>query len=406
MAADSFTCRKCRRLISEGKCKHCHSKTVCLNCGAQLNRAMLRCRDCGAAIARAHDRPPSVPYVAHDKLLPIASDSESTGLQEPVGVPLDSDTVNRTAQPEAAVEHHSSGLWQASGTTNRSAEQELNTNGANGESQRSVADSGQIITTVSRAEQVEDACRWGPSSSQQKQWYAVLLPPGIRTTALAVVCIGFASVIALLGTANGTTNDGEFGSDVDRLAANWVMDHFGVVQVKTPDGEEARFVAKEHLPAERFVITEINLKNQEINESELDFLPRLRHLETLDLSRTASSDIALKFALRAPSLSRLYMLGTNVTRQGFEQSAEKTQMYSLSVSLASGIDDLAVAAIVGKMPGLRFLSISGTNVSDQGLNNIAGLNYLRVLQMPQTNATETGVSTLAAALPDCEIRTN
>ena len=231
------------------------------------------------------------------------------------------------------------------------------------------------------------------------------LPPRIRTTAIAILGVGIMSLILQLGTASGTTGSGEFGSDVDRFAANWVVDHFGVVKVKTPDGDEARFVAKEHLPVERFVVTEINLKNQDLDESELHFLKHLRQLQTLDLSKTASSDIALKFALKAPKLSRLYLMGTNVTRQGFEQSGPKKQMFSLSVSLASGIDDLAVTAIAEKMPGLRFLSISSTNVSDRGLSDIAGLNHLRVLQMPQTNATKAGITTLAAALPDCDIRT-
>ena len=52
---------------------------------------------------------------------------------------------------------------------------------------------------------------------------------------------------------------------------------------------------------------------------------------------------------------------------------------------------------------LETVTIIETNVTDAGLEHLAGLKHLRLLQAGRTKVTADGVKKLAAALPGCTI---
>ena len=98
----------------------------------------------------------------------------------------------------------------------------------------------------------------------------------------------------------------------NRVAAEWVLEHFGVVTVKTQNGKPSRFVAVEHLPIRPFVITEINLYGQEFDETDLTLLTELDHLVALDLSRTRLTGAGLATVGEIQGLRKLYLRGNKL----------------------------------------------------------------------------------------------
>lgn len=64
---------------------------------------------------------------------------------------------------------------------------------------------------------------------------------------------------------------GSVTMSADRVAAIWTVKHFGVVTLLTESGVEGKFVAAEHLPAEPFQVTGINLYDQTYDAGNLHF---------------------------------------------------------------------------------------------------------------------------------------
>ena len=55
------------------------------------------------------------------------------------------------------------------------------------------------------------------------------------------------------------------------------------------------------------------------------------------------------------------------------------------------------------MKKLKFLELTGTLVSDEGLENLAHLTSLKMLALSSTAVTDAECAYLENALPDCEI---
>ena len=53
---------------------------------------------------------------------------------------------------------------------------------------------------------------------------------------------------------------------------------------------------------------------------------------------------------------------------------------------------------------LKLLNFSGTQISDQHLSSLHGLNNLKMLDLRDTRVTDEGVKSLSAAIPTCKIR--
>lgn len=59
---------------------------------------------------------------------------------------------------------------------------------------------------------------------------------------------------------------------------------------------------------------------------------------------------------------------------------------------------------IGLLSNLRILRLSGSSITDEGLINLKGLNNLRLLEINSSKVTAEGVSKLQESLPNCEIR--
>jgi hypothetical protein len=64
--------------------------------------------------------------------------------------------------------------------------------------------------------------------------------------------------------------------------------------------------------------------------------------------------------------------------------------------------DVAMSVVAG-FPDVRTLDISGTRVTDGGLEHLARMDQLEVLIIKNTRITDAGIAKLQKALPDLQI---
>ena len=55
------------------------------------------------------------------------------------------------------------------------------------------------------------------------------------------------------------------------------------------------------------------------------------------------------------------------------------------------------------LSSLDYFYLSGTKISDAGLEHLKGLKNLKVLRLDRTKVTDAGVAELKKALPGCRI---
>lgn len=496
-------CETCRRSIPAGAdgCRHCTKKRNCLCCNAQLKPAMLRCRECGAAVRETSQLPPvpgrATGYAAAAARVNGKTESESNGdmggrasgpsseslpkneaadcqpftsqpdqsVRRP---PTVTDSDSKTKQPvshprfdESLPSVHVDTLRSASEQKDEAAEtvrkksrrrskarrnsqagaadevrggrSEVTANGSSNtekatdcqpsmkrpdkghlrsspeptrtaDSNASQADSANAAPAHASDSQQTTNCDWNPTSPRRSRpewlsWRVIATSVG----SLAGMILTVAIVLHLTGSAVQTAGTDPSASP-DRAAAEWVTDSFGVVGIRTADGQRERYVAKEHLPDEPFVVTEINLSGQEFDESDLAILNGLTSLERLDLSNTEVTDVALGYAGQAPALRRLYLRNTAVSAQGFRGWQNAEGIVSLSLSSNRQFDDSAIEELVQTLPNLTSLGITGTSVTDAGLKALGNLKELKTLYSPKGTVSEEGLQALAETLPECRIK--
>lgn len=343
-------CRNCQRSIPAGlqECRHCPRKIHCKGCGTPLKPAMLHCRECG---------------------------QRNAGL-----FPGDSIT---TSTAEKAVVGKS-----AAGTGELQIESRT----------RVVAPSGQSPSTSGRTSDV--------SLSSVREHVVHVLMTLICLKSLTVFFAAVAGVSLAIGVmlqCLQANHESEFDPQLERAAAVWVVDHFGVVQVKTESGEYGRFVAAEHLPAEPFTITEINLYGQEFDESELSFLPGLRSLQKLDVSRTSISARAMKSIGQVPKLKSLQARATRLSASDFRLLQNGQRIENCSVSGSKSFDDEVLITVSEVMPNLKVFACTATGVSENGLQTLTTLRSLQKLTAQKHTWSEKAILEFQKALPECQL---
>ena len=174
-----------------------------------------------------------------------------------------------------------------------------------------------------------------------------------------------------------------------------ILDGYGLDEIKTgifaldtspPDSAEimrleALGVSVTAL-AEEVPYLQVRCTNLEVCTSP-DFVQALRPLAEnvawLDLGRSDVGDDILETVADLPHLTRLYLQQTQVSDQGTDN--------------LTGLEYL------------EYLNLFGTDVGDSTLNAISGLPSLRSLYLWQTNVTDSAVAVLQEASPDLYINT-
>ena len=142
-------------------------------------------------------------------------------------------------------------------------------------------------------------------------------------------------------------------------------------------------------------IEEAALGDTDITDEELAFLPSLRSIRTVDLSRCSRlTDGALAYLQNVP-LRRLVLSGTPITDAGLTQLRGLSSLRELDLS-STGITDSGLT-ILATLPLLTTLNLEGTAVSDEGLFQLSRLTALETLgTLNCPNITEPGRVRFAA----------
>lgn len=118
-------------------------------------------------------------------------------------------------------------------------------------------------------------------------------------------------------------------------------------------------------------------------KSELVLWDWLRRMESINLVNTNVTDAAIAHLNQVPTLQELYLSGTQITDAGVEQLAAADSIRFLGLCNTQ-ITDRALEA-AGRFPELRQLYISDTAVTSTGLAFLGQLEHLQVLELNGTS---------------------
>ena len=166
------------------------------------------------------------------------------------------------------------------------------------------------------------------------------------------------------------------------------------------EGERRTIHSADELPDMHFFIRGITLAKVEFDTGRLADISRLTALAGLFLSRVAVSDGDLAGLGNVDSLQKISF--SNCRGIGDATLVVVGQLPKLEELYVSGtsVTDEGFAHLSG-LTGLRTLEIHDRQVTDAALEALSGLESLKRLKVDQTQITADGVARLREALPNC-----
>ena len=122
-------------------------------------------------------------------------------------------------------------------------------------------------------------------------------------------------------------------------------------------------------------------------------LLQLKHLEWLDLSRTAASDSGMKQLARMNQLRWLKLEGTGVTDAGLQALTTIQLLESLDLK-GTRVSDAGLRHL-STLKSLKSLNLSDTSVSDAGMKELAAMKQLNYLDLSGAQITDAGLKELS-----------
>jgi len=122
-----------------------------------------------------------------------------------------------------------------------------------------------------------------------------------------------------------------------------------------------------------------------------DIFSQLSHLELIATSKAPMMDDRLLAALqKTTSLKRLHLDGSQITNEGLKHLAGLNNLSLLDIAHTT-ISDEGLKTI-GQLESLETLNLAGTEISDQGLAHLTSLTELSFLDLSDTNITDQGLA--------------
>lgn len=145
-------------------------------------------------------------------------------------------------------------------------------------------------------------------------------------------------------------------------------------------------------------LTSLSLAEMQISDKGLTHLAPLSKLQTLDLTRTHVTGAGLADLASASQLTQLLLTYAPVKAEHLDKLAPFSQLRTLDLSTssasASTIDDLALAQLE-KLTGLKVVGLRSSRITDAGIESLAKLKDLESLDLEGTPITDEGVEKLA-----------
>jgi serine/threonine protein kinase len=236
--------------------------------------------------------------------------------------------------------------------------------------------------------------------------------------------------------------------DVDRKAAEYALSIGGAIRINK-EGPEVRSATD--LPKEPFRLTGVFLgDNKQVTDAGLAIFRDCRNITELNLNGTAVTDEGMKHFRNSPDLTSLHiwltrvgdaglvhlkgsknitslgLFATQVSDVGLSYFKDNKKLDWLSVGGCPNVTDAGLATFKGcaelhalfldsspvgdaglahftDSKELTMLCVSGTRITDKGLDRIKGYKKLNHLNLFTTQVSPAKVVELAKALPQCQI---
>jgi hypothetical protein len=98
---------------------------------------------------------------------------------------------------------------------------------------------------------------------------------------------------------------------------------------------------------------------------------------------------------------KVELSGSGVTDAGLDQLKALTQLRTLTLN-GTKVTDAGLKHLKG-LTQLRTLTLNGTKVTDAGLGHLGEMTQLQLLHLNRTQVTDEGAKRLQRALPNCRI---
>ncbi len=139
-------------------------------------------------------------------------------------------------------------------------------------------------------------------------------------------------------------------------------------------------------------LREIDLSRTAVTDTQLTHLVSLTGLKKLSLESTEAGDIGMASIAKLTNLEQLNLSHTIVTDKGLAALQPLRQLRRLLLNNAQQVNATGLPAF----PQLEDLELSGTDLNNQGLENVARNGSLRALRASYTNITDDGLKLVAA----------
>jgi hypothetical protein len=180
--------------------------------------------------------------------------------------------------------------------------------------------------------------------------------------------------------------------DADRAAAQWVFRHRGSIKVRTMAGEEFRAYGPAELPQTHFQLVAIFIDNPApLDRSGMALLGQLRAVETLGIEHDDLTDddvVQLGRTGLTKTVKGINFHGRNLTDAGLESLAGWPNLnvinYEQTQATGGGLD---------KLRGLKLkkLLLGRTQIGDAALAHLPLFSELEHLPLDHTRVTDSGM---------------
>ncbi len=135
--------------------------------------------------------------------------------------------------------------------------------------------------------------------------------------------------------------------------------------------------------------------------SDLSALSGMHSLVDLSLVQTPVTNIA--FCAQIPNLNKLCLFGSNITDTSIgEFTRTGSRLRKLDLSFTS-TGDVSASLLVAKCSNLQELVMSGTRLTDKGLESLAEITGLQRLHIEKTQTSREATARIMHALPQCDV---
>jgi len=128
-------------------------------------------------------------------------------------------------------------------------------------------------------------------------------------------------------------------------------------------------------------------------DSDLEVVPALENLHTLHFPTDKVTPAGMEHVARSKSLRDLRLHGDRLSPKAFAKVASMTQLERLDISGFVKLNDKALK-LIRPLQELRFLDVSSTSVTDDGLVHVLELPKLTHLVLSGTGVTDKGLKLL------------